>query len=214
MSGHFFIKSCAILALLAFPSGLSGKGCGSTGRTWPRFTFGLESSYVLTFLDYSHFNFISADGDRRDVKSMSAGAWSNGQILLHGGVNVSERVNVSLYTGYSGIFVRERMIPVSLRVTWFYGRDPMRNRWMTFCSAGAGFNNPDLKRISAEGKAGGGYRISLNRHVKMDLLMAFQEVYTHIRAFEYDTGNYVPADRLRRNDTWISAFTFGIALVF
>lgn len=215
MRGNRIIFAALVPALLFSPFQASGRDDGAAKRAWPRFTFGIESSYVLTFMNRSHFNFISADGGRRDVKSFSAGLWSNGQFLVHGGVNLTEKVNISLYTGYGGIFVRERMVPVSVRVSWFYGRDPMKNRWMSFCSVGAGFNNPDmLSRISAEGKAGGGYRISLNRHVKMDMLLAFQEVYTHIRAYENDTGSYVPEERLRRNDTWIGAFTFGIGLVF
>ena len=114
--------------MLFFPFQASGRDDGAAKRAWPRFTFGIESSYVLTFMNRSHFNFISADGGRRDVKSFSAGLWSNGQFLVHGGVNLTEKVNISLYTGYGGIFVRERMVPVSVRVSWFYGRDPMKNR--------------------------------------------------------------------------------------
>ena len=196
-------------------AGRQGNTCPGERRDFPRFTFGVETSYVLTFLNYSHFNFISSDGGRRDERSLTDVAMSNGQILVSGGVNISDKLNLSLYTGYGGVYRRERMVPLSMRLSWYSGGDPMKNRWMSFCSVGAGFNNPDmLSRISAEGKAGGGYRISLNRHVKMDLLLAFQEVYTHIRAYENDTGSYVPEERLRRNDTWIGAFTFGIGLVF
>ena len=215
MRGNRIIFAALVPALLFSPFQASGRDDGAAKRTWPRFTFGIESSYVLTFMNRSHFNFISADGGRRDVKSFSAGLWSNGQFLVHGGVNLTEKVNISLYTGYGGIFVRERMVPVSVRVSWFYGRDPMKNRWIAFCGLGAGFNDfSDLSRISAEGKLGCGYRISLNRSAKLDFLLAFQEVFTHPRAYESDAGNYVPVERLRRNNAFISAFTFGFALVF
>lgn len=207
----FFALSAVFHALAAEAGAAEVRG----KRDYPRFTFGIETSYVLTFLNYSHFNFISMDGGRRDVKIMSGGAYSNGQILVSGGVNISPAFNLSLYTGYSGVYSRVRVVPVALRLSWFSGKDPMRNRWMAFLGAGAGFNNfSNLTDLSAEGKIGGGYRISLNRSVKLDFLLAFQEVFTHPRAYESDAGNYVPSERLRRNDAFISALTFGFALVF
>lgn len=216
MNRKTFIISFMLSAMTAVPA-FSAARCEEHGdrRPYPLFTFGVESSYVFTFLNRSHFNFISADGDRRDERVLTTGAISNGQFLVHGGINVSPKVNLSLYAGYCGVFRHERMIPVSLRVSWYSGDDPMRNRWIVFCSAGAGFN--DIRnpwKLSAEGKLGGGYRISLNRSVKLDLVFAFQEVYTHPRAYESDAGNYVPQERLRRNDAYISAFALGIALVF
>ncbi len=214
-------RTAAIICMiLSFPAALwsgdmEGKHAGAVRRAYPRFTFGVESSYALTFLNYSHFNFISSDGGRRDERTVSASLFSNGQFLVHAGVNVSGNVNLSLYTGYSGVYRWERMVPLSLRFTWLSGNDPMRNRWLLFCSAGTGFNDfRNLGNLSAEGRVGAGYRISLNRSVKMDFLLAFQESYTHPRAYESDVGNYVPAERLRRNDAYISAVTLGIALVF
>ena len=192
---------------------LSGENPGK--RDFPRFTFGVETSYVLTFLNYSHFNFISIDGGRRNERTLTASALSNGQILLSGGVNISSKLNLSIYTGYSGVYLRERMVPLSLRMSWYSGDDPMKNRWIAFCGLGAGFNDfRNFSKVSAEGKLGCGYRVSLNRSAKLDFLLAFQEIFTHPKAYESDAGNYVPAERLRRNNAFISAFTFGFALVF
>lgn len=211
--------SYLVLIVLPFSAIWAGERDRSTSenaaRPYPRFTFGVESSYALTFLNFSHFNFISSDGSRRDERAVSTSLFSNGQFLVHGGVNVSRNVNISIYTGYSGIYRGERMIPVSLRFTWLSGTDPLKNRWMAFCSAGGGINDiTDPWNLSAEGRIGGGYRFSLNRSVKLDVLLAFQECYTHPRAYESDVGNYVPAERLRRNDAYISAVTIGLALTF
>ena len=85
------IITTAILLLYgagtAFAGGKDGRPRES--RDMPLFTFGVESSYVLTFLNFSHFNFISADGDRRDLRASTSGALSNGQLLVGGGVNMS-----------------------------------------------------------------------------------------------------------------------------
>lgn len=205
-----------IAALLLFfsVSSLCAEGAEKQ-RSYTRFTFGVESSYVLTFLNYSHFNFISADGDRRDERYTTMNVFNNGQILLHAGVNMSENLNLSLYAGYSGVYRHERMIPLSLRLSWYSGKDPMADRWILFCSAGTGFNDFEVPvRLSAEGRLGGGYRISLNRAAKLDFLVAWQGTYTHPSAYESDAGDYVPPERLRRNDALFGAVTFGIALVF
>ena len=100
-------------------------------------------------------------------------------------------------------------------VIWLVGDDPAKNRWLVFCSAGTGFNDFDKpSKLSAEARIGGGYRISLNRVAKLDFLAGFQETYTHPLAYESDAGDYVPAERLRRNEAWFGALTFGLALVF
>lgn len=212
-----YVISVLFCLAVSVPAAAGDKGntCSGERRDFPRFTFGVETSYVLTFLNYSHFNFISSDGGRRDERTLTDVAMSNGQILVSGGVNISDKLNLSLYTGYGGVYRRERMVPLSMRLSWYSGGDPMKNRWIAFCGLGAGFNDfSDLSRISAEGKLGCGYRISLNRSAKLDFLLAFQEVFTHPRAYESDAGNYVPVERLRRNNAFISAFTFGFALVF
>ena len=210
-------RKICIVILLSLTGILTAENsvCSAADRPYTRFTFGVESSYVLTFLNFSHFNFISSDGDRWNEKALSANVFSNGQIYLNAGVNISPKINLSIYAGYSGVYRNEHMLPLSLRATWFSGNDPMKNRWLAFCSCGIAFNdfrNPS--RLSAEGKAGAGYRISLNRAVKLDFLLSLQEVYTHPRAYESDAGNYVPAERLRRNDAYLTAFSFGLALVF
>lgn len=210
----------AIIAAILLLSGMiqvsaGGKGRPAKERDYTRFTFGVESSYMLTFLNFSHFNFISADGDRRDEKILTPGLTSNGQILLGCGVNITGKWNLSLYTGYSGIYRDEGLIPLTVRATWLSGKDSMKDRWLVFADAGTGFNdlgNPGS--LSFTGKLGGGYRITLNRVVKLDFLVAFQESYTHPKAYESDAGSYVPAERLRRNDAYITALTMGIALVF
>lgn len=211
------IITTAILLLYgagtAFAGGKDGRQRES--RDMPLFTFGVESSYVLTFLNFSHFNFISADGDRRDLRASTSGALSNGQLLVGGGVNMSANWNLSLYTGYCGVYDNERLIPLTARLTWLSGDSPMKGRWLVFLGGGIGFNNLEKpENISVLGKIGAGRRVSLNRSVKLDFLIGLQETYTHPRAYESDVGNYVPAERLRRNDAFISAVTFGLALVF
>ena len=207
------IICCVLLFAFACPSFAKTGGC--VKRDCPLVTYGIESSYALTFLSFSHFNYISADGDRRDQRTMSSNIFSNGQFLIHAGLNVSPAVNISLYTGYSGIYRGERMIPLSLRATWFpSAKRPDEHRWLLFCSGGTGFSDFDDVDYSLEGKVGAGYRISLNRSVKLDFLFSIQEVFTHPGAYESDAMDYVPAERLRRNDAYITAATIGIALVF
>lgn len=211
-----FVISCLVLSALSCGSAVSMESReGETRRDYPRFTFGIESSMAVDFLDYFHSNFISFEGDRIDVKGFVSKPHINGQFLVHGGVNLSGNLNLSLYTGVIGAGRGGRVYPLSLRLSWYSGTDPLRNRWIVFGSAGGGFGALKIPtRISAECRLGGGYRISLNRIAKLDFLVALQEIYTHPEVYEEDAGDYVPADRLRRNNIFCSALTFGIALTF
>ena len=184
----------SVLPMLAVSVWLyAGDGKPVAERPYPRLTFGVETSYAFAFLNVSHFNYISSDGDRRDEKTVMPGYTSNGQILAGVGINLSAKVNLSMYTGYCGVYHEDRLIPLTFRTTWLSGDDPMKNRWMVFCSGGIGFIDPDNpSKLSVLGKAGAGYRVSLNRSVKLDFLLAFQETYTHPNAYESDVGNFVP----------------------
>lgn len=184
---------------------------------YPGFTFGAEWSYVATVLSYRHYNFISTDGQRVNQKKLYSGIHSNGQILLHGGYNFSRHFNLSLYTGYSGINKSESMIPVSLRGTFLLGRDPLANRGLVYLDIGTGINGlPDEARLSLSGKIGGGYRVSLSKCTKLDFLVSLQSIFTRPDVYEHNAGEtqYVTEDRLRRNNAFYFAPTFGIGLTF
>ena len=97
-----------------------------------------------------------------------------------------------------------------MRGTRYYGDDPLNDRWFTFIEAGSGLS---LKRPAQEifgCKAGGGYRISLSHHTKMDFLLAVKVNYTHPDII-YDNV-IIDHDRINKNGMTITAITLGMAI--
>ena len=74
--------------------------------------------------------------------------------------------------------------------------------------------HPDANHVvhaSVIGKAGGGYRISLSRSVKLDMLLSYRCSYAEI-PFSDQYGP-VSDDRIRRNNNYLSAINLGIGIV-
>ncbi len=186
-------------------------------RSFSRLTFGVEGSFVGTFLSYRHSNFISNYGYRIDRKTYRHKFHGNGEILLHIGCNISPSVNLSLYSGYSGACKDGRIFPLDLRLTWFPSNKADKDRWFAFLDAG-----PALKKAGKEsslagtGKLGGGYRISITRSVKLDFLVSLRQVFMKDMIVKTDMAEnqYIDENRIRRNNTAYTAITFGIGLAF
>ncbi len=203
-------------AIMLLTCCLSLCGKGRAERAYPRFTFGVEGDYAMTLLGAYHYNYIAEEGDRINLRGVTSSFISNGQILLNAGVNVSPKVNISVECGWCGVYREVRIIPFLLRGTWFSGRDPMRNRWLAYVSVGGGVNDDaeKLDRLSAIAKAGGGYRVSLNRFAKLDFLFSLHGTFAHPRTYRNAQGSVVSGNALRRSDAYVGAVTFGIGLTF
>lgn len=200
-----------LLPLLLAASSYAGERNNS--KDYPRFTFGAEGYAVQTFADYSHFNFISREGERVDIKGMALKYFINGQFLLNAGINVSRNVNISLNIGYAGVDKGERICPLTMRATWFIGNNPLASRWFTLLDTGTAIGS-STEKPALLGKIGGGYRISLNRICKLDFLINFQCAFIHPPTYEMIEGNPIDSENLRRNNSIVSSFGVGIGLNF
>ncbi len=185
------------------------------GRDFPRFTFGAEGAYAMSLLNFYHRNYIASEGDRINLKGVKVGFSDSGQILVHAGVNISAKFNLSLESGYCGIYGGERMVPLSLKGTWLSGKNPLKNRWLAFAAAGCGVvTSGNAGDFSGIARIGGGYRVSLNRFAKLDFIAALQCAYIHPETYRTDRGESISGDALRRNEVYVGALTFGIGLTF
>ena len=129
-----------------------------------RYTFGVEWGYVATFQSGYRYIFFPPEGYRVDVRDNSFGLHSNADMYIHSGINLNRQWNLSLYAGYAGVGDIHKVIPVSIRTTRYFGKDPLKDRWFAFTDLGSGIC---LKRPVQEiltGKIGGGYRMSLSRY--------------------------------------------------
>lgn len=181
------------------------------------FTFGIEGSYIGTVASHRHFNFISSYGYRVDRKFTDTRYRSNGEFLMHIGANISDRFNLSLYTGKSGIGRYMLVTPLTLRGTYYFGKDPMKSRWLVYLDAGPGFSGSG-NEISASGmfKAGTGYRIPLGKYTRLDFLISYRNAMANKRVLGISSASsiYIAEENLRKNDALFFALTFGIGITF
>ena len=150
----------------------------------PLFTYGIEWEYVSTINSIYHHNFSAVDGYRVNDKGSKMMYAGNASVYAHAGVNIGRHGNVSLYAGYSGLYDN-------------------------YADGGCGFRPGS--EMSVMGKAGGGYRISLSRSVKLDMLLSYRCSYAEI-PFSDQYGP-VSDDRIRRNNNYLSAINLGIGIV-
>lgn len=185
-------------------------------RNFPRFTFGIEGSFIMTALSYTHSNYIADDGYRVDDRHFSTRPSGNGELLLNAGYNIDRYMNLAFCSGFSGISRGEAVIPMSLRFSFFFGDDPVKARWFSFVDGGAGISVGRKAGLSPVAKIGAGYRISLTRSAKLDFLVSLRGIYSHPQVKEIVDGAaaVVPAGRLRRSQAFHGALTFGIGLNF
>ena len=107
--------------LLVIIIALSAAGILNAGnphaREYKKFTCGAEWNYISSFHYIIHHNFFSDVGYRVDLKENGFGCKSNADVYVHLGYNLSQKWNISIYTGVAGVYYINKIVPFSLRVT-------------------------------------------------------------------------------------------------
>ena len=179
---------------------------------FPRFTMGVEWSYVATIQHGWHNNFYTQDGYRINDSDNEFIYHSNAEAYLNFGYNLNENWNIAMYLGIEGIYNLHKAIPISVRGTYFFGNEHMSDRWFTYIDLGSGIGLKEPLQEILTGKAGGGYRISLSPSTKLDFIASLRMTYTHPYII-YD-DEFITMDKVNRNNSFISALSFGMALTF
>ena len=107
---------------------------GDKGRSMdaPRFTYGIEWSYIGTFFNHFHHNYITSDGYRENEQDSYFSYRNNAQILLNAGCNISKSLpcivardilyNEGYYAsplaGIYGFGMRTRKFQENARMDW------------------------------------------------------------------------------------------------
>lgn len=177
-----------------------------------KYTFGVEWGYVATFQSGYRYIFFPPEGYRVDVRDNSFGLQNNADLYIHSGVNLSRSWNLSLYAGYAGVGDIHKVLPVSIRATRYFGKDPLSDRWFAFTDLGSGicFKRPVQEILT--GKIGGGYRMSLSRYSKLDFIISARMTYTHPQ-ITYDQ-EVISQEMVRRNNAYVCALSLGLGLTF
>ena len=108
-----------VISILMMSSCFLAAGGRGQSMDAPRFTYGIEWSYIGTFFNHFHHNYITSDGYRENELDSYFSYRNNAQILLNAGCNIGKRFNLSIYAGYGGLY-GTKVFPVSLRGTRYY----------------------------------------------------------------------------------------------
>ncbi len=178
----------------------------------PRITFGAEWGYIGIFYSGYHYNFYAPEGYRADPRGHGFTYDSNAEAYAHVGYNINEKYNLSIYMGLTAVRDYHHVIPISLRLTRYFGKDHLEDRWFAFVDMGSGISIKENPQELLSGKIGFGYRISLSRITKLDFHAALRSCMTHPDIQYY--GIEIPYDRINRNNAYVSALSIGMALTF
>ena len=201
MKRGLFILLLSCICLLSY-----GKGAHT------RFTFGAEWSYCATFLSGHRFYFIAPEGYRVDDRADHAGYMTDGEVYVHAGYNITPHWNLSLYVGYTGIGNYHTGMPISLRVTRYFGDNPLKDRWFSFCDIGSGVGFASVPTDLTTAKIGGGYRMSLSRVSKLDFIASIRFIHTHPDIIYY--GDFIPHSDIGRASGYVMSASVGIGITF
>lgn len=201
-------KRLLSVVVLTFAAYLICNGAPDGKKNYTTITYGIEWSYVESFSSFIHQNFYSQEGSRVDIKRSALFHKSEAEVYLHLGANLNKYWNLALYAGCTRIVHTHYAIPISLRLTRFFRPDPMGDRGISFIEAGSGpaFTKVPSPLFSA--RIGGGYRFSLNRKTKIDLIASYRLLYSQSQINYF--GEIISHEAIMRNTGLYSAITIGV----
>lgn len=179
----------------------------------PRFSYGLEWGYTGTFLKTWQYNYIYSSGSRIVDNGNTPRYFSNGSILANAGLDLGDRVNLSVYSGLLGVYSRRWMIPVELRARWCPG-GLRESGPVVHLGGAAAFPTATLYETAARVNVGGGYRVKVYGSTSVDFLVSFQLCTDHESITDPDTGLYVPVKDITLNLVEYWGLNFSLALNF
>lgn len=180
----------------------------------PFFKYGLEWGTTGTLYTTMHQNYTAEEGYRVDDNRDYWTYISNAFFLANIGFNITERLSLGVYSGYSGISTENRIIPLTGRAS-FYPKGIASDGMVCFLDGGVGFK--DIKNPSAVcmlGSLGSGYHLALSRSVSIDFLANLRYALDHPEIIDPDSGKAVPSGHIRRNNASYCSINFSIAINF
>lgn len=197
-----------ILAALICTNGFAGQPTNA----FPRMTFGLEWGGSATLFTSYHFNYICSEGYRLDVEGRDFVCYSNADILGTFGMNITDWLNFSVFSGFEGISSGRRIIPIGGRAT-FYSKGYSGQGMMLRAGAGLGISASSRSFSTSFGLAGIGYHVPLSRSISLDFIFGYK-VYLDTPPVEDIEGGYVPERDIRKDIATYHALNFSIGLNF
>lgn len=205
-----FAFCCAGMPVSAREYGATASG----SAFFDRVRFSCEWGYVQSLALGYHYNILSEEGYRIDESYSGFNPYPNGMVILGVGfVPPGDLLSISLHGGYSGIHKDNRIIPATLRMSFFPKR-AVNDGMFYFAEAGAGFHVPKTfkTRVSLVTRIGGGYRFALTRRCSIDLSATIMAAESRPPIPNPDGPGYVAEQNIRSNSATYLAASLTIAV--
>lgn len=185
----------------------------SIERHCNRFKFGIEWGYSCTFYSWTHFNYICSEGYRINNTSSEGCLISNGFILANFGVNATDRLCLSLSSGFVGVSRKNNVIPINIRATEAF-KGNCNDGPLCFAEAGIAFPLSIGRKINQQLMLGGGWRFAQTNGISLDILGGLRIYHQNPYITDADTGSIVSEQNVRASDALFVSACFGVALNF
>ena len=179
----------------------------------PRLSYGLEWGYTGTFLNTWQYNYIYSSGSRIIENDYNLWYYSNGFLLANAGLDLSQTVNMSLYSGIHGVYFKRRMVPVELRARWCPG-GLQDSGLVTYCGVAAMFPTAPEYQTDARLNLGGGYRVNIYKSTCIDFLLSIAVSTDHKSILDPDTSLPVPGEDITKNFAQYWSASLSLAINF
>lgn len=190
------------------------EGNGSGSAFFDRIRFSCEWGYVQSLALSYHYNILSEEGYRIDESYSGFSPYPNGMMMFGAGfVPRGDMLSISLHGGCSGIHEDNRIIPVTLRMS-FFPKKVANDGIFYLAEAGAGFHVPKTfkTRVSLVTRIGGGYRFALTRRCAIDLSATIMAAVSKPPVPNPDGPGYAAEQNIRSNSASYLAASLTIAV--
>ncbi len=197
-------KRLLILLLL-----LSSSPLGAGNFLTPK--FGVEWGLGITLYQSYHYNFLTEDYMRVDEKGTEWMMNMTGLLLGNVGCYMGKHFSVDLYLGSQGIRTDERVVPLTLRTTYYISGWKKDGEFL-FAEGGVGFRSH--LRTTELAKLGYGHRMKLSEHISLNFIFLLQACFDRPKVIDRYTGQIVPQDMVRLSQAVIFSPGFCLSLEF
>ncbi|MBP5566809.1 MAG: hypothetical protein J6X57_04895 [Bacteroidales bacterium] len=173
---------------------------------------GIEWGYTLTATTHRHFNYLDPSiGFRINEEGWMGPAKSNA--FIHGSLSfdATNKLSISLLSGYEGIADGCRTVPVICRANYYLsGMDS--DGFYLFTDLGVNLRRPNT--MGNHCQIGSGYSLYLAPHTSVAMFMGARVIYDRPDIWDPIEEEYIPKHNIKRNDAWYCALNIGITLKF
>ena len=173
---------------------------------------GVEWGYTFTATTYQHFNYLDPSiGFRINEEGWTTPPKSNAFVLGSLTCDVTNKLSISLLSGYQGIARGCRTVPVLCRVNYYlHGMDT--DGFYLFSDMGYNFCRPNSKGNQLQ--IGSGYSFYIAPHTSVAIVLGSRVVFDRPDIWDPIEEAYIPQKDIKRNNAWYCALNLGIALKF